>query len=110
MARLRFETSLRDGLAVIALAGELDLDGAATVEPELDRLARDPGVQEVVVDLRGLEFLDSSGLRLVAVAHGRAKAEGRGFGLVAGTEPVQKVFEITGMAERLTFVDPPASR
>lgn len=110
MARLRFETVVRHGLAVVTLAGELDLDGAALVEPELERLLLDPEVAEVVVDLRGLQFMDSSGLRLVAVADARAKAGGHGFGLVAGTEPVQKVFEITGMAQRLTFVAPPEPR
>ncbi len=110
MARLLFETSVHDGRAIVALRGELDLDGAGVLEPELARLEAQPETDEVVIDLRALEFMDSSGLRLVALAHARAEADGRKFGLVPGTGPVQKVFEITGMDKRLAFVTPPETR
>ncbi len=63
----------------------------------------------VVLDLRGLEFMDSSGLRVVALADRRLSAAGRGLVLVRGRETVQRVFEITRMEERLTFVNEPAA-
>ena len=57
--------------------------------------------------MRGLEFMDSSGLRLVVVADMRAREAGRRFSLVRGDETVHRVFEITRMSDRLDFVDGP---
>jgi anti-sigma B factor antagonist len=108
VAPLDFDTTLSSaGDAVIALSGELDLSGAPALDDEIVRLATADGVQRVVIDLRGLEFLDSSGLRSVALADRRLSGAGRGLVLVRGAETVQRVFEITRMTERLQFVDSP---
>ena len=103
MAHLSVKTSLAGRTAVIALAGELDLAGAAALERELAGV--DAGA--VVVDLRGLGFMDSSGLRALAVAAQRAQRAGRRFALVPGAAQVMRVFDITRMRERLEFVTDP---
>ena len=108
MAPLGVNTTLTGaGDALIALTGELDLSGAAELDGEIARLAADDRVQRVVLDLRGLEFLDSSGLRSVALADRRLGAAGRQLVLVRGPDTVQRVFEITRMEERLRFVATP---
>ena len=103
MARLSLKTSLAGRTVVIALAGELDLAGAATLEQELAGVE----ARAVVVDLRGLGFMDSSGLRALAVAALRAQSAGRRFALVPGAAQVMRVFDITRMRERLEFVADP---
>jgi anti-anti-sigma factor len=90
---------------VLALEGELDLAGAATLERELDDLGDDGAV---VVDLRELDFMDSSGLRALVLAARRIEEASRRFALVPGAERVMRVFEITRMRERLNFVADPA--
>ena len=108
MAPLEFDTTLSSaGDALIALSGELDLSGAPALDQEIETLAARAGVERVVIDLRRLEFMDSSGLRVVALADRRLSAAGRALALVPGIETVQRVFEITGMVERLTFIDAP---
>jgi anti-sigma B factor antagonist len=107
MANLDFETTRNGTVAVIAPTGELDLSGAALLEDELDRLASESEVSTLVLDLRRLEFMDSSGLRLVVLADMRAREAGRRFVLVKGAETVHRVFEITRMSERLEFVAGP---
>ena len=108
MAPLDFTTTLSSaGDAVIALTGELDLSSAPALDEEIARLTTAEGVRRVIVDLRGLAFLDSSGLRVVAMAERRLDAAGRPLALVRGVETVQRVFEITRMDDRLTFVDSP---
>ncbi len=108
MAPLAFHTTLTSaGDALIALTGELDLSGTPRLDEEIDRLAGEEGVRRVVLDLRELEFMDSSGLRLVALADRRLSAAERALVLVRGPEPVQRVFAITRMDDRLTFVDSP---
>jgi anti-anti-sigma factor len=107
VAPLAFDTTLSAGDAVIALSGELDLSGTPALDEEIERLAGADGVERVVLDLRELEFLDSSGLRSVALAQRQLAAAGRDLVLVRGRETVQRVFEITRMDERLEFVDSP---
>ncbi len=85
----------------IALFGELDLATAPTLMRELeDAEAADAGV--IVLDLRELDFIDSTGLKLIVGVHRR----GRGQLLVlSGPERVQRPFELCGLLELLTFVD-----
>jgi anti-anti-sigma factor len=106
VANLSFETSVDGRAAVIAVSGELDLAGSLALEPELARLEEERG-GAIVLDLRGVEFMDSSGLRVIAVAMQRARSLGRRLALVPGSEQVMRVFEITRMRERLEFVEDP---
>jgi anti-sigma B factor antagonist len=107
MPKLDFETTRNGTVAIVSPTGELDLSGAAVLEAELERLTDDPELAAVVLDMRGLEFMDSSGLRLVVLADMRAREVGRRFSLVRGDETVHRVFEITRMSDRLDFVDSP---
>jgi len=106
VSRLRLSTSVIDATAVIELEGELDLAGANALEQELAT----PEVEAtgvIVLDLRGVNFMDSSGLRVIAVTLQDAQERGRRFALVPGAAQVMRVFDITRMRERLDFVDDP---
>jgi anti-anti-sigma factor len=97
---------LGDGAVTIAFAGELDISRAEEVELEIERVeANKPSL--VVFDLRELEFLDSTGLRLLLGADSRARREGRRVVIVPGQEKVHRVFRITLLDRRLEFVDSP---
>lgn len=88
----------------IELRGELDLSTVGKVESELDQAeARQPPL--IVLDMTGLTFLDSTGLRLVVTADERARGEGRRFVIVRGPDTVNRVFTITRLGERLDIVD-----
>ncbi len=87
---------------VIELIGELDLDGAPRLEEEL-RSVEASDAESIVVDLGSLEFIDSTGIRLLVMAAERSKA-GR-FSLLRGPKQVHRVFEITDLADRLPFAD-----
>ncbi len=104
MTLLSFNTTVTGDVAVVALDGELDVAGAALLEHELDRIAADHAPRALVLDLSGLDFMDSTGLRLVVLADARARKEGREFALVRGAPDVHRVFEITRMADRLRIL------
>ena len=106
MSRLHLSTSVIDATAVIELEGELDLAGANALEQELATPEVD-GTGAIVLDLRGVNFMDSSGLRVIAVTLQDAQERGRRFALVPGAAQVMRVFDITRMRERLDFVDDP---
>jgi anti-anti-sigma factor len=105
---LSFQTTITGEVAVVALSGELDVAGATLLEQEVDRVVSDHEVRTLVLDLRELDFMDSTGLRLMVLADDRARAEGRSLRLVRGKPDVQRVFDITRMTDRLDFVDSPA--
>ena len=94
----------REGEAlVVAPEGELDMATAGALRAELEA---DLGeARFLVLDLRGLDFLDTSGLQLVFEQQKRAEREGFAFVLVRGQRHVQRLFEIAGMNDRLTVVD-----
>lgn len=93
-----------DGVLVVAPVGEIDL---ATVDQVRAAFAQHAG-GPVVLDLRGVQFLDSSGLRVVLEQVQRAAEQGFPLRVVRGPEDVQRLFEMTGIIDRLTFVDDPA--
>lgn len=97
--------SRRDGdVHVLALSGELDLSGAPVVEQELASIApAAPDANTMIIDLRGLTFIDSTGLRLLIETSRRTEACGQHLLLVPPVERVFRVFEITGLDRLLPF-------
>ena len=93
-------------LLVLRLHGELDLMSVPTVEDTFDRHG---ARQAVVVDLRDLEFMDSSGLRLIVRSHARAEQSGRSMVVVNGPDTVARVFSATDLDSKLNIVDDLAS-
>lgn len=82
--------------------GELDLATVGRVENEL-RALRDAGVRGVIVDLGGLTFMDSTGLSLMLRWTAAAERDGFAFSLIPGAAPIQRVFELAGIAGHLHF-------
>ena len=96
-----------DRQTVVLVRGELDLATAPDLEAVVgDRM--DAG-QEVVVDLRELEFMDSSGLRVLVAAHSRARDGGPGFRLVRPRQDgeVAKILMLSGVDQEFELIDEP---
>jgi anti-anti-sigma factor len=101
---LEIDVSHADGACVVLLTGEFDLAGVDAFEAELGHL---PGPEErtLVLDLRELTFIDSSGLRSVVMTDRRLRADDTRFVVVRGPERVNRVLDLTGVSERLELVD-----
>ena len=96
-----------NGRVDAALSGEIDLSTVAELEARL-KGSLDGGVPLLVLDLREVTFLDSSGLRLLLRLDERQKGIGGRMVLVQGGRRVARVFELTGAGERLEIVDDPS--
>ena len=97
----------RDGRVLVTVAGELDLATAGELEAVVLPAVRDG--RHALLDLRGLEFMDSSGVRVIVAAHTAAQDSGGRLSLVR-TDPgsaVQRVLEISGLDTILDLVDAP---
>ena len=97
--------SERDGdVHTIALFGELDLATADAVEQELQRVERSDA-RTIVLDLSGLTFMDSTGVRLLVNANTRSRTDNCRLSLRRGPAAVQRVMELSGVADLLPFAD-----
>lgn len=93
----------------LALSGELDIVSSPVLERTMAELAASDA-ELFVVDLRGLEFMDSTGLHVLLQAQQQAHDLGRRFALIRGPEQVQRLFDLTGLTDTLTIVDTPEDR
>jgi anti-anti-sigma factor len=100
------ELHSQDDASLISVRGELDLASSPALENELERAAASK-TSLVIVDLRALEFMDSTGLSVLVRANQQAKDNGQRFALVSGTSQVQRLLQLTGVADRLTVVEAP---
>jgi anti-anti-sigma factor len=91
---------------VLSVSGELDLRTSPELEQRLERVWS-TGAELVILDLRKIEFMDSTGLRVLLGAHQRAQERGRRFALVRGADQVERVLTLTGVRDLLTVVDAP---
>jgi anti-sigma B factor antagonist len=101
---LSVETEERGSVFRIALRGELDVSTA----PRFNAVLSDPRVRRcrtVVIDLRELTFMDSTGLSAVLVGEMHARTNGQRFTIVQGPRHVQELFRLTGVDHFLEVVE-----
>jgi anti-anti-sigma factor len=91
----------RDRVRVIP-AGQLDIATVHGLEQQLRQLI-DVGFRRLVLDLRELDFIDSTGLHLILSLDAESRTDGIDFALIPGPDAVQRIFELSGVLERLPF-------
>lgn len=96
---------VEDGdLVVLRLTGELDLASAYSLDDAIDAF-RSPS--HVVIDMRGVTFIDSTGLRCLLRANGLAERRGIELTIVRGPRQVAEVFRLSGLDKHLPLADEP---
>jgi len=98
------ETRRTPGRLTIQPSGELDIATIGRVRALV--VQRRPG-EAIELDLRRLDFLDTSGLQLIVELHRASREEDYELILVRGSHGVQRVFELAGLDGVLGFVDAP---
>jgi anti-sigma B factor antagonist len=106
MSGFKVETEQQPGELQVRLFGDFDLLASEEVEQVLSGAQLD-GNPDLVVDLRSLEFIDSSGIRTLLGAQSRADVVGGHLRLIRGPESVHRVFELAGLDTRFEFVEGP---
>ena len=97
-------TEQRGEAAYVRPYGELDLLTVPDLDEQL-RAALDGGSRRVVLDLRGLSFMDSTGISLVTRWNLESERDGFQFALIQGDERVRRLFELTALTDYFVFVD-----
>ena len=93
---LSVSTRVEDGRTIVAAVGEVDVYTAPVLDEALST-AVSGGATRLVVDLSGVDFLDSTGLSVLVKALKRVRDADGALDVVVTAERVNKVFRITGL-------------
>jgi anti-sigma B factor antagonist len=101
-AQLLVRESRHGSRHTLALEGELALGSVELLEAAIARVFSQPATA-VTLDLRGLSFLDSSGLWTITTLHKWCGREHVEFLVIPGPESIQQIFELTGLSDLIPF-------
>ncbi|MCW3068468.1 MAG: anti-sigma-factor antagonist [Solirubrobacterales bacterium] len=101
---LEIQVLARSNQQTVVLRGELDLASADLLEAKLLEVCT-TAKNRLVLDLREVTFIGSSGLRAIIAAGRLCEQNGREFALIPGPQEVQRLFELTGLSENLSFAE-----
>ena len=99
------ETIERDGTLLVELSGELDISTSPEVEERLLQLERDGVPEWLIIDLREVGFLDSTGLSLLINADRRARDAGRRLTVVSGAGAPRRILVTSGLHGLIDIVE-----
>ena len=102
-ALLRVEVERDTDSATVVLVGELDIGTRGIAEGALEQLRSD-GIRRLIVDLRPVTFIGSTGLRLLFELAAACERDGQELVLVRGSKPIDRLFELAGLEDQLPFV------
>ncbi|MGH3794651.1 MAG: STAS domain-containing protein [Pseudonocardiaceae bacterium] len=103
MSQLEVHHEQEGDVAVVSFHGEFDYAEMGIAQEEIS-VAEASGPAVLVLDLTGLDFMDSSAVRVILQADGRAREQGRRLALVTGSGPPHRVLSILGLTDRLDVV------
>ncbi|MDX6554728.1 MAG: hypothetical protein QOD86_923 [Miltoncostaeaceae bacterium] len=105
-ALLHTRVEHRDRVAIVIAQGELDVSSATRLpEAVADLGPAGGGGEAVVIDMAGVGFMDSSGLRALLDCERACREAGRPFALARPTDSVRRVLELVDLLETLTVLD-----
>ena len=105
-SQFRVDVRTERGATVITVSGELDLASSPILEERLGQVFGSDATV-VILDLRKLDFMDSTGLSVLINAHQTAEEAARQLYLVKGPPQVQRLLSLTGVEERLSVLETP---
>lgn len=91
-------------LAVVALAGELDIVSAGELQETLESVIEE-GSDTIRLDLSGLTFIDSTGLSSFIAAHKAAEERGSSLEFAGVSAQTRRLMDVTKLSELFTFVE-----
>jgi anti-sigma B factor antagonist len=105
---LTLATEEVEGATIIAVGGEIDVYTAPRLRDKITELVAD-GVYSLIIDMEGVEFLDSTGLGVLVGGLKKVRAHDGSLQLICTQERLLKIFRITGLAKVFTIHDSVAS-
>jgi anti-sigma B factor antagonist len=92
----------------MSLGGEIDLYTAPRLHGELVTILSGDAPVQIVVDMSGVDFCDSTGMNVLLAAHRRAREQGGDLELAAPRPAIRKILQVTGLESVFTVLEDPA--
>jgi anti-anti-sigma factor len=99
---LEMQEIAAEGTRTLMLGGELDIVNGAELEAAVRAVCAE-GATRLVIDMSGLAFIDSTGVKTIIAAGKLCSEHGGELCLIPGPRSVQRIFEVTGLDTRLPF-------
>jgi anti-sigma B factor antagonist len=109
LVELKVSTRSQGDHTVMSVIGEIDLYTAPRLHGELVTALAGGGPVQLVVDMSGVEFCDSTGMNVLLAAQRRARERGGDLELAAPRPTVRKILQVTGLESVFTVVDDQAT-
>jgi len=106
---LRVSCKSQGNHTVMSVSGEIDLYTAPRLHGELATVLAGTAPVQLVVDMSGVEFCDSTGMNVLLAAHRRAREQGGNLELACPQPAVRKILQVTGLETVFTVLDDPAT-
>ncbi len=97
-------SEINPDISVLSLSGRLDVEAVEAATPVV-RSALEQSAAGMVVDLRQVDFISSSGFRMLLVAYQEAELAGKALALVHPQPAVYKIFKVAGLDRKFSFFD-----
>lgn len=91
------------GVLKCTIRGEIDHHSAKSIREEIDKRLRDESPSELVMDMGGVTFMDSSGLGLVLGRYQKAREYGIGFSVPRTAPAVKRMFDMAGLERIIKY-------
>ena len=101
--QLKIEPQVSGACHTICLSGELDMASAPELQAVIDSALAE--AREIVLDVQELTFIDSTGLRCILACQAACQTSGTAFLMTPGKTQARRLFEITGVLDRLSITD-----
>jgi anti-sigma B factor antagonist len=102
---LRIDMRRTHDRLIVSLSGELDMASAELLQRTVEGEALKDGAM-VVLDLQQLQFIDSTGLRIILAVRERCRERQQEFAITPGSQQVQRLLSVAGVAEHLPTIAP----
>jgi anti-sigma B factor antagonist len=109
LVELKVSTRSQGSRTIMSLGGEIDLYTAPRLHGELVSVLSGDNPVQVIVDMSGVEFCDSTGMNVLLAAHRKAREQGGDLELAAPRPAIRKILQVTGLESVFTVHDDPAA-
>lgn len=106
---LKVSVRSQNDCTVVSVSGEIDLYTSPRLHGELAAALAESGPVQIVVDMSGVGFCDSTGMNVLLAAQRRAQERGGDLELAAPRPAVRKILQVTGLESVFTVLDDPAA-
>jgi len=102
---LQITSRKKKGILMVSLKGELDHHTAKQVREHIDKKLEDPTIKNIIMDIKGLNFMDSSGIGVLIGRYKIISNRGGMLGVININSHIDRIFQMSGIYKLIKVYD-----